>query len=307
MTVTLIFLLVLLVLALLILPFTRDMVKDKMELEKQPLDKKFEILVEYLNQGLLFGDGKVARFDDSPRFFNLFAKEHANRILHFAYSTGHLTIEMGYKYFQHELRFKKQYYNLRDVSVFEQKNIARDFIELATIKIKQHEALVNKNSASCISENPTKLPKIDENNPLQLLDDFYDCLTPEQRMAMINHMVIIDASTSGDYHLSYNNSLILQCMTLMNVGAAQCRKMLEENGEETVYNELKALRNQDLHLDLHISECAILVKEFARNIEELETRAEKMSETCSRIGLTDEDITECVQKIVALNEFFNRK
>ena len=104
MTIALIFLLVLLVLALLIVPFARDMVKDRLELQNQTLEKKFEVLIEHLNQGLMFGDARVTTFDDDPRSLNIFSDAHANRIIHFMYSTGHLTIEMGYKYFHKELQ-----------------------------------------------------------------------------------------------------------------------------------------------------------------------------------------------------------
>ena len=143
MTVALIFLLVLLVLALLIVPFGRDMAKDRLELQNVTLEKKFEVLIEHINQGLFFGKAHVKNFPDDPRSLNIFSEDHANRIVHFMYSTGHLTIEMGYKYYQKELRFNKCYHNLRNITLFEQKNIARDFIETAQFKIAQHEASVN--------------------------------------------------------------------------------------------------------------------------------------------------------------------
>ena len=73
MTVALIFLLVLLLLALLIVPFARDMVKDRLEFQEHTLDKKFEVLIEHLNQGLMFGDAHVTTFANDPRSLNLFS------------------------------------------------------------------------------------------------------------------------------------------------------------------------------------------------------------------------------------------
>ena len=196
MTIFLIFLLVILVVAMFVVFFGRDMVKDILELQKQPIDKKFEVLIEHLNQGLLYGEGKVALFDDNMRIFNMFSEKYPNRILHFAYYTGHLTIEMGYKFYQQELRFHKQYFHLRDISIFAQKNIARDFIELAQMKIKEHEISVGRKTVSGIKENFDPLPDASCNSdPTQIIDKFYAVLSPEQRTAMICHMLLINSFT----------------------------------------------------------------------------------------------------------------
>ena len=209
MTVALIFLLVLLVLALLIVPFARDMVKDRLEFQNQTLEKKFEVLIEHLNQGLMFGDAHVTTFENDPRSLNIFSDAHANRIIHFMYSTGHLTIEMGYKYFQKELRFSQQYYNLRNITIFEQKNIARDFIERAQIKIAQHEATVNNTTLKNVDSSASSPSGVSiDKDPTKLLDDFYSDLTKEQKMALVNHMVIIDQVSRKNPAASYKIPLV---------------------------------------------------------------------------------------------------
>ena len=67
MTITLIFLLVIFVLALIFVPFTRQLVKDKEELSRNPINKKFEILVGVINDIMLDGKGEITLFDDDPR------------------------------------------------------------------------------------------------------------------------------------------------------------------------------------------------------------------------------------------------
>ena len=64
MTVTLIFLLVIFILALLFLPFMRQIAKDKIELSQTTLPKKFEILFAAINAGLMEGKGELTTFDD---------------------------------------------------------------------------------------------------------------------------------------------------------------------------------------------------------------------------------------------------
>lgn len=46
---TIVVLTIVLILAILIIPFARQMVKDKLELERNPINKKFEVLVGIIN------------------------------------------------------------------------------------------------------------------------------------------------------------------------------------------------------------------------------------------------------------------
>ena len=118
MTITLIFPLVVFVLALIFVPFTRQLVKDKEELSRNPINKKFEILVGAINEFMLDGKGEVTLFEDEPRLMNLMSEERRNMLIQFYYSTGNLTITLNYKFFQKELVYKKQLSGLRNLSAF---------------------------------------------------------------------------------------------------------------------------------------------------------------------------------------------
>ena len=307
MTVALIFLLVLLVLALLIVPFARDMVKDKLELQKISIDKKFQILIENLNQGLMFGDAEVVLFDDNPRIFNMFSQKHPSRILHFSYATGHLVIEMGYKYFQHELRFNKRYYNLRDVSVFMQKNIARDFIETAQFKMKEHEAKVSGIGAASINDTLPPIKGVrQEESAMQLLDNFFAELSREQQVAMVNHLAVIYSSTGSQ--LRYDNTVVQQQMLMMNVSEGTCRKALLDYGEQHIYDVIKALRgteDKDTFIDLHVQNCLVLVKNLANSDEELDVMGDKMIKGFAAIGISEEEVEQRMMRLEAFNKFIN--
>ena len=107
MTATLIVLLIITVLALIFLPFSRALMKDREELTSNPLDRKFQILISRINQLLMGGHGEVIKTND-PRQINLFDENHANMIINFYYSTGSLTIILKYKYYQVELKKEMQ-------------------------------------------------------------------------------------------------------------------------------------------------------------------------------------------------------
>ena len=303
MTVALIFLLVLLVLALFIVPFGRDMAKDKMELQNVTLEKKFEVLIEHINQGLFFGKAHVKNFADDPRSLNIFADEHPNRIVHFMYSTGHLTIEMGYKYFQKELRFNKCYHNLRNITLFEQKNIARDFIETAQFKIAQHENSVNNSTLNNIDSSATPMPGVNEmKDPTKVLDDFHSDLSKEQRMSLVNQMVVIDSHTRHNFQQSYQIPLIQQTMIAMNVRQDECLALLNEKGEEYIYQCLAGV--DSAHIDLHIYNCSVVMIQFAKSEAEANTRAEKFWYGLDRMGITPEEARNRVEKLIAIGKMF---
>jgi hypothetical protein len=309
MKVILLFLLVLLVAALLIVPFTREMVKDKLELQKISIDKKFQILIENLNQGLMFGEAEVVLFDDNPSIFNMFSKNHPNRILHFSYATGHLVIEMGYKYFQHELRFNKRYYHLRDVSVFVQKNIARDFIETAQFKMREHETKVGEIGVASINDT---LPPISgvrhEESAMQLLDNFFANLSREQQVAMVNHLAVIYSSTTSQ--IRYDNAVVQQQMLMMNVSEETCRKALQDYGEQHIYDVIKKLRNtedRDTFIDLHVQNCLVLIKNSADCDDDLDMMGGKMLEGFAVIGISEEEVEQRMMRLEAFNKFIRER
>ena len=128
--VTIIILIILLILALIFVPFSRAIVKDKLELAETPINKKFEILINRINDGLLDGRGEAVLFDDDARLMNLFSEDKSNYLIQFYYSTGTLTITLNYKYFQNELVRKEQYHGLRNISIYQQKDIANQFLEM---------------------------------------------------------------------------------------------------------------------------------------------------------------------------------
>lgn len=184
MTITLIFLLVIFVLALIFVPFTRQLVKDKEELSRNPINKKFEILVGVINDIMLDGKGEVTLFDDDPRLMNLMSDDRSNMLIQFYYSTGNLTITLKYKFLQKELVYEKQFSGLRNLSAFMQRDIANEFIEICGRKIAEHQQNVGYMDMSSMSgiQNPT----LSDSDPMDVVRGMYNGLTTRQRCSAIN-------------------------------------------------------------------------------------------------------------------------
>lgn len=67
MTTTLVVLLIITLLAMIFLPFSRALMKDRSELLENPMEKKFNILITRINDLLMNGQGEVVKFKDDPR------------------------------------------------------------------------------------------------------------------------------------------------------------------------------------------------------------------------------------------------
>ena len=93
MTTTLVVLLIITLAALIFLPFSKALMKDRQELESNPMEQKFNILISRINKLLMGGSGEIIKTSD-PRQVNLFDENHANMIIRFYYSTGTLSIEL---------------------------------------------------------------------------------------------------------------------------------------------------------------------------------------------------------------------
>ncbi len=138
MTTTLIVILITILLAMVFLPFSRALIKDRAELHENPMEKKFDILITHINDLLMDGMGEVVKFRNDPRMLNLFDENLPNMIINFYYSTGTLTVKLNYKYFNAELVRKMQFHNMRQADTFRQLDAANQFCEEAAAAIRVH-------------------------------------------------------------------------------------------------------------------------------------------------------------------------
>lgn len=116
--------------------FFFDLGKDNYDLQDQSLEIKFQHLVNILNEAAFDGRGTVTKLN--KRSFNLY-QNGSNQIINFFYSTGHLTITWKYKYFQKEVVHEKQFNDVRNLSLFDQKSIAESIINEMSDVVSKHQ------------------------------------------------------------------------------------------------------------------------------------------------------------------------
>ena len=123
--------------------FAKDAGKDNEDLRGISLAEKFEILVYNLNQAAFGGNAQTVSLD--KRSFNL-AQQGKNQLIQFQYGTGNLTITWRYKYFQKEVVHEKTYNDVRNISTFQQQNMAENLIMEMEEVMRSHENDVMKDA-----------------------------------------------------------------------------------------------------------------------------------------------------------------
>lgn len=115
--------------------------KDNQDLIGTSLDKKFSVIVQTLNDYAYGGVGYTTYIDD--KLFNLYSDDIGfNQIIEFLYSQGSLSITWKYKYYQKEMVYRRHFNNVRNLSVFEQKQIADSIIREMSVRVEAHKESV---------------------------------------------------------------------------------------------------------------------------------------------------------------------
>lgn len=139
-----------LVLGLILLKFLADYKKDDHDLEDQTLEQKFSTIVQVINNAAFDGRGTITRID--KREFNLY-EEGQNQLVKFRYGTGHLYLIWKFKYLQKEVVHERQIPDARNLSLFEQEDIANAMIKEMEEVVRKHKNQVNQGFWDQISKN----------------------------------------------------------------------------------------------------------------------------------------------------------
>ena len=297
---TIIILIVILILALVIVPFTRDLVKDKLELQDNPINKKFEVLVSGINQGLMGGKGDLTLFDDDPKFMNLMNDDMQNMLISFFYSTGNLTITLRYKYFHKELKYEKQFSRLRNISTYEQKDIANEFVEECRKRIHDHQQKVTSSAKSTVGkyENPIEM----DDDPTNVLSSLYDNLSAEQKKSLVNLLFLI-GSSDGTSEMKIQNTIAFSQLILsVKVPWEECKKQYLKYGENKIINDLKGV--DDGIMAMIIMSCIQLMSEINAPQNTNPKMEQCFFNTFNKLGYSPDRIENTVQKVMLLHQTF---
>lgn len=303
MTTTLIVLLIITLLAMIVLPFSRSLMKDRSELHENPMEKNFNILITRINDLLMDGKGEVVKFKDDPRMLNLFDDNHANMIINFYYSTGSLAITLKYKYYHVELVKKMQFDNMRQAETFRQQDVANHFCEESSIAIRQHQTKINKerglkDSAEeyIFSSQPSAQSS---ENPVDLVRGMYDTFSHDEKLAWVNVAQMVytaDGSSINDFK---NHPQLSDLLLNFQVNYSEAEKQRNQIGESGIISILDNGKGGDLIMKL-MPIFPFVLDQVGPN----EDRIEKFYSIFGRLGVSQEKIDNELEKMMLLMQHF---
>lgn len=118
--------------------------KDKESLQGKTITEKFSIIINRINEVGFRGEANIHRYSDTH--ISMVHRNGGNQFADIMYSQGTLMIEWRYKYLQKEMKFKKTFINVRNMSLIEQNNLADGLIaEMNDAVIRHQQQVMNLN------------------------------------------------------------------------------------------------------------------------------------------------------------------
>ncbi|MCR5454472.1 MAG: hypothetical protein K6F33_05745, partial [Bacteroidales bacterium] len=295
---TIIVLIVILIVALIAIAFSRQLVMDKQELAATPINKKFEILASTINEGLLDGKGDLTVFDNDPHIMNLMSKQRQNMLIQFHYSTGHLSIFLNYKYYQKELKWECQFRDVRNITIFQQKDFGNQFVETSKKKIKEHQENINY-------QDVTNMKGMQQNfnsdaDPTDVLSAMYKDLTVGQKMSIANLMYMIASAGGNSEEKILKTTAFSHPFLLMNINWHECKKQYEQYGKNKIFNDLSIVSRSVL--DMVVFDCSGLMIQL--NIPPNINPAMEATffESFEKLGYSESMIKNVIEKAMMLSQ-----
>lgn len=297
--VTLIILFIVLVLALFILPFSKALMKDKQDLRQCPIEVRFKVLIDEINKAFLDGKGTtVYPVKNDNRLLNLHSDDRANYLFQFHYSTGHLTVYLHYKYFQKELNANVPFYNVRDVDIFTQKRMANEFIQKMRMAIMKHQETIGIPGQS----GPIPSQFMDDGEDLiGMVGSMYGDLSMHQKKSIINMGYLIFSANGSSWKDFVSYGPTRQQLNFLNLDWKDCQQQLNSEGENIIYTDLKELED-GVYDSLLMFWLSMVVTETGPD----DHRAEKFLSMNEKLGHSEQDVEQRVQKIQAIMNFFGQ-
>lgn len=303
MTIKLIIIAVILLLGLIFIPFFRQLYKDKCELKKQPLKEMFAVLIETINQDMFHGKAELTTFDDDPRIANMMDDNRRNLIVRYNYSTGFMSVSLGYKYLQKELKFTKQFH-MRGSDENYQRICGRAFVKEALEKMKAHELSVH-GATGYVSGNQASEPTIktgyDEDDPMSVVNSLFADFTLSQRQSVLNLMYEIGRSDGTSDSAIKTKIPFMQAQSQLQVSWLECKQQYEATGRtDGIISDLKVL--DDSKLD------KVIIHVFPMALEDdgspNEIRFSEMLSLFEAMGRSPENVMGVIKKMMLLMEHF---
>ena len=300
--VTLIILFIILVLALIILRFAKDLMTDIIDLRKRPIEVRFKILIDEINKAILDGKGKTEYpIANDKRLLELRSDDKKNYLIEFDYSTGNLTIHLKYLYLQKELNAKVPFYHVRDVDYFTQKRMANEFIQKMRVAIAKHQETIGIPEQSAPLHSQSNDDLFDDGDPINMIGSMYEDLSMHQKKSIINMAYLIFSAKGSSWEEFVNYPTTRTQLNFLNLNWQDCQQQLNAEGENAIYSDLRGLRD-GVYDSLLMFWLSMVMTEYGPD----DYRADKFMSMNEKLGHSEEDVEQRIQKIQAMMNYFGQ-
>ena len=300
--VTLIIIFIILVLALIILSFTKNLMKDNLDLRNRPIEDRFKILIDEINKAILDGKGKTEYpIANDKRLLELRSDDKKNYLIEFDYSTGNLTIHLKYLYLQKELNAKVPFYHVRDVDYFTQKRMANEFIQKMRVAIAKHQETIGIPEQSAPLQSPSDDDSFDDVDPINMIGSMYEDLSMHQKKSIINMAYLIFSAKGSSWEEFVNYPTTRTQLNFLNLNWQDCQQQLNSEGENAIYSDLRGLRD-GVYDSLLMFWLSMVMTEYGPD----DYRADKFMSMNEKLGHSEEDVEQRIQKIQAMMNLFGQ-
>ena len=300
--VTLIILFIILVLALIILRFAKDLMTDIIDLRKRPIEDRFKILIDEINKAILDGKGKTEYpIANDKRLLELRSDDKKNYLIEFDYSTGNLTIHLKYLYLQKELNAKVPFYHVRDVDYFTQKRMANEFIQKMRVAIAKHQETIGIPEQSAPLHSQSNDDLFDDGDPINMIGSMYEDLSMHQKKSIINMAYLIFSAKGSSWEEFVNYPTTRTQLNFLNLNWQDCQQQLNAEGENAIYSDLRGLRD-GVYDSLLMFWLSMVMTEYGPD----DYRADKFMSMNEKLGHSEEDVEQRIQKMQAMMNLFGQ-
>ena len=297
-TSVIIVLIILLVLAILVVPFAREMIKDREELHSNPIQQKFSVLAQALSDGLMDGKGEVTVFDDNPKLMNLMSEDMRNLLINFAYSTGNLTLTLNYKYFHNELVHNELYTGLRNADRFKQIEIAKQFILICKKLIANHQQKVTGSAAVTMPKSSDDMNTIQVGND-DIVAEMYSKYSHLQKVSVLILLYRIARNGEIEEQKILNDSAFTLMQLQLKTRWDECKDHISSLD---IYQQLKAAGNS--LIDMVIMSAMQMITNLGAATDPTGKLTIVFFDEFGKLGYTPKDIDNLLRKIDLLYKQF---
>ena len=299
--IVLIVILIVLVLALIFVAFTHNLIRDMVELDHQPLEKKFETVIQEVNAGLLGGGGETVTFPNDKRNVNLFNDNCPNHIITFYYSTGNLSITYKYKFYQQEMVYERIFKGVRNINIYDQTALAKEFVAEALKRKSEHEHKVISDIEGINTKNIDPFGNSD--NPVNMIDKCYESFTKEQKMSVAVLYYIIGLSSHKSDKTIQEDITFRQMLLPLHLKWDECYDFYIRNGEDGALEELKKIGTSNTTLRSLVLFNAVCMAKGVDSIAD-PSGFDKLVNCFCRIGFSENELTSEIEKLSLVTKLF---